>query len=107
MSVEHLTVSTRSANDSWLVALAGAVDLASRQLFLSALDEAAARSEGAVVLDMTSVSFMGSTALHGLVRLQRTLRDQRRDLRLVAVHEAVLMPLRITGLDVEFAIRAP
>ncbi|WP_168200961.1 STAS domain-containing protein [Allokutzneria sp. NRRL B-24872] len=107
MSVELLTVSARSENDHWLVALSGAVDLASRQLFLSALDEAAARDERAVVLDLTSVTFLGSTGLFGLVRLQRALREQRRDLRLVAVHEAVLMPLRVTGLDAEFAIRAP
>ena len=107
MSVDPLIVTTRAEDDRRLVAFSGAVDLATRDTFATALDEAAERGDGAVVLDLTAVSFMGSTALWGLVRLQRQLREQNRDLRLVAVHEAVLLPLRVTGLDAEFAVTAP
>ncbi|SDM50617.1 STAS domain-containing protein [Allokutzneria albata] len=107
MSVDPLTVTARAEDDRWLVAFSGPVDLATRAPFTAALDRAAERGERAVVLDLTAVTFMGSTALWGLVRLHQRLREQNRDLRLVAAHDAVLLPLRVTGLDAEFAVTAP
>ncbi|MFB9903092.1 STAS domain-containing protein [Allokutzneria oryzae] len=102
-----LTVATRADGDQWVVAFTGEVDLATRARFTTALDAAVRTDHPVVVLDLTAVTFMGSTALAGLLRARQQLREQDRELRLVAAHEAVLLPLRVTGLDGRFAVTAP
>jgi anti-sigma B factor antagonist len=53
----------------------------------------------AVIVDLTSVEFIGSTGLTILVRACRTARARAIALRVVAGTQAVLRPMQVCGLD--------
>lgn len=79
----HLKVGRTSAGGACLVTVQGDVDLASVGELSAALAAAAAESEGAVLVDLAGVSFMGSEGLSSLLNALRRLTRAQRSLVLV------------------------
>jgi anti-sigma B factor antagonist len=93
-----LSVSTRTADGCTVVAVAGDVDISTSPELRSALAETTRAGARAVVVDLTDVPFLDSTALGVLVGAYTTLRNSGGRLALVNDHEGVLKVLRITAL---------
>jgi anti-sigma B factor antagonist len=84
-----------------VVEVAGDIDLDTaprlREAIAVAIDEAAG---GACVVDLTAVSYLGSTGLTALVDATREAAAQRAPLRIVVdANRPVIRPIEITGLD--------
>ncbi|GLY50421.1 hypothetical protein Lesp01_40770 [Lentzea sp. NBRC 102530] len=68
-----------------------------------------------VVVDLSGVTYFGSSGLNELVRQQRRARSAGVPLRIASAHRAVLRPIAMSGLDqvldlypdVELALRGP
>ena len=93
-----LSVSTRTADGCTVVAVAGDVDISTSPELRSALAEITGAGARAVVVDLTDVPFLDSTALGVLVGAYTALRNNGGRFALVSDHEGVLKVLRITAL---------
>ena len=81
------------------VSVAGEIDAASGPRLQRSLDAVIGVSAGAVVLDMSGVSFIDSTGLRILVVLQQRLSAQRRLLTLSEVSVQTRRLLDLSGLS--------
>lgn len=98
------TSRTHVVGEASVVAVSGEMDLSTATRFRQDLDEAMAFTCGDLVLDLSDIDMIDSTALGVmLVTLQR-LSDEGRWLILVVTQEFVLRILRITGLQTTFRI---
>jgi anti-sigma B factor antagonist len=86
-----------------VIAVRGEVDLHTAPKFQYAI-ERAAQTNGAVVVDMSGVAFMDSTALSALVRAKENLQKQGTSLRLAAPSKAVERIFAVTGFRDYFDI---
>jgi anti-sigma B factor antagonist len=86
-----------------VIGVRGEIDLHTAPKFQYAI-ERAALTDGAVVVDMSGVMFMDSTALSALVRSKDSLQEQGISLRLAAPSEAVERIFSVTGLRDYFDI---
>ncbi len=86
-----------------IITVRGEVDLHTAPKVEYAIGRAA-RSNGAVVLDMSGVAFMDSTALSALVRSKDSLQEQGTSLRLAAPSQAVERIFSVTGFQDYFEI---
>lgn len=80
------------------VTLVGEIDVACSATMQRRLDEVSEFTDGAVVLDMSGVSFIDSTGIRVLVSVRRRLLDQRRSLILRNVSAQTQRVLDLTGL---------
>jgi anti-sigma B factor antagonist len=94
----------RPTNDVAVVILVGEVDLYTaprfREVLLQTIDEGAER----VVIDLTDVSFIDSTALGVLVSGGKRLQESAGKLAIGCPDEKIRRILEITGLDTVFAV---
>ena len=86
-----------------IIVVRGEVDLHTAPKVESAI-ERASRFNGAVVLDMSGVAFMDSTALSALVRSKDSLQERGTSLRLAAPSQAVERIFSVTGFQDHFEI---
>jgi anti-sigma B factor antagonist len=86
------------------IAVTGDVDLATAPSLGEAISRELAVTSRRLILDLTRVSFLGSTALFVLVQARDTALQANVELRLVCNAPVVLRPLQLTGLDKLFAI---
>ena len=88
-----------------VVAVRGEVDLHTAEKFQQAVERAAG-SDGAcaVVVDMSGVAFMDSTALSALVRSKDSLEKRGASLRLAAPSHAVERIFSVTGFQEYFEV---
>jgi anti-sigma B factor antagonist len=86
-----------------VIAVRGEIDLHTAPKFQYAL-ERVAETNGAVVVDMSGVVFMDSTALSALVRSKESLQQQGVSLRLAAPSKAVERIFSVTGFQDYFEI---
>ena len=93
-----LSVSTRSVDGCTVVSVAGDVDISTSPALRTALAEATASGGRPVVVDLTDVPFLDSTALGVLVGAFNATRHTGDRFAIVTDHEAVLKVLRITAL---------
>jgi len=89
-----------------LVQLEGEVDLATAPAFKADIEQLLADGYVNVVVDLTRVTFIDSTALGVLIGSVRRLRERDGRLVLVASGFPVMRPLTLTGLDRVFTIVA-
>lgn len=84
-----------------LVALqvTGEVDMLTAPLLAARVRDHFSAAGGALVVDMTGVSFLGSAGLAVLAEAANLAAGQSSPLRVVADSAAVLRPLQVTGLD--------
>jgi anti-sigma B factor antagonist len=111
-----LTISSTRAGIAIVVAVAGDVDLSTGPALRTALAKAVDEpGHGPVVVDLSAVTFLGSTGIAVLVDADWQARQHDRDLRLVInpSNTAVTHPLAAAGIrgllhtfdDVDSAIR--
>jgi anti-sigma B factor antagonist len=86
------------------LALRGEIDLASAPDVEAALEGAIRDSVGAFVVDLTGVSFIGSSGLQVLLRARALLGREDRALALVCPHGRVRRVFELAGVSDVFAI---
>lgn len=101
MNPPRLSFDTREVDDAVVVEATGEVDLDTaprlREAIAVALDEAA---DGACVVDLTGVTYLGSAGLTALVDATREAAARQEPLRIVVdANRPVIRPIEITGLD--------
>lgn len=82
-----------------LVAIAGEADVTNREDLRRALDEEVAREPHMLILDLSGLRFMDSSALHVILQANRALDRHGGMMALVAPQEAVAKMLRLTTAD--------
>lgn len=96
-----VNIDRRRVDDSIVVSVAGEIDTLTtprlRQAVGEAIDEAAG---GSVIVDLTSVTFLGSPGLAALVEAVGQAQRRGGPLRVVVdKSRPVLRPIELTGLD--------
>src|SRR3954447_10173670 len=98
--------SARFAPDSYVVSVAGELDLSTtgdlERAFRPILDGSA---NPTLIADLSRVCFLDSTALALLGATAKELRQRGSDLMLVSNGPRVLRTLQISGLDKHFSVR--
>jgi anti-anti-sigma factor len=101
--VDLLTVSVtarESAGEPYtLVEMAGEADVTNTDDLRRMLDEEVTQQPRMLIIDMSGLRFMDSSALHALLRVNRALDRQGGVLALVAPQPAVAKILRLTTAD--------
>jgi anti-sigma B factor antagonist len=87
--------------------LAGDLDLSTVAILQGALDGAEARSPAALVLDLSSLSFMDSTGLHCIAQAHERAQRAGRRLILVPGASCVERVVELTGLDKQLEFVTP
>jgi anti-sigma B factor antagonist len=88
---------------SVIVELAGELDLYNAEELRSALHDAAARQPDRLVIDLSGVEFIDSTALGVLVEARRRL-ENRQAFLLARAGRDVRRTLEVSGLDRHFGV---
>jgi anti-sigma B factor antagonist len=101
--VSFLITRRELAHDTSQLSVEGDLDLASAPSLKRALAELQATGSRHVVVDLSRVSFIDSTALGVLVGAQRSL-DPGTKLAIACAEENVLRIFELTGLDAMFEI---
>ena len=89
---------SRFGSDSFVVAAGGELDLHTAELLREKLSDVLELGGRRVLLDLTGVSFMDSTAMSVLVAAAKALRSSSGQLVLVADDPRVTRVIEITGL---------
>ena len=95
--VEFDARSERAADGTWLVSVAGDLDLHTAPELERALLSATGDGAGTVVVDLSGCTFLDSTGLHILVGVRRRLDGGA--VKIVGAAPAVRRPFEVTGLD--------
>ncbi|HET9143314.1 STAS domain-containing protein [Actinophytocola sp.] len=105
-AAEQLTVASRTVRDVLVVELAGEIDIVTADQMQEAVLEAVEAATRLVVVDLTGVSFLGSTGLAALAEGHARAQDGHKWLRIVSGsnNHAVRRPIELTGLDRVFAM---
>jgi anti-sigma B factor antagonist len=94
----HVTVASLSPSLS-LVSVSGEIDLFTAERLQEGIDEAAAVGAGTVLLDLSDVGFIDSTALGVIVQETKRLEGRGHALILVTNDPRTVRVLEVTGLD--------
>jgi anti-sigma B factor antagonist len=97
---------TEVVGEVGVVSVSGEMDLCTAGRFKRDIDEAAAQSSGDLVLDLSRVEMIDSTALGVMLQAQRGLNEDGRSLVLVVTRPHVMRILSITGLQSAFRLAA-
>jgi anti-anti-sigma factor len=82
-----------------LVELAGEADVTSSDTLQAMLDAEARKEPGLLIVDLSRLRFMDSSALQAILRAHRVLGDEGGVLALVSPHNTVARILQVTGAD--------
>ena len=97
--------SERQDETSGVIVLAGEVDIYTAPRFKESMLEVLDAGVNKLVIDLSGVTFIDSTALGVLIGGLRRLRDSGGEMALVVTTSPVERVLTITGLDKVFTIR--
>jgi anti-sigma B factor antagonist len=93
---------------AWMIQVAGEVDMITGPLLHKHLAQLLDTWPERLVIDLSQVTFMGSTGLSVLIDARHTATHQGTTLQLTGTtRRAVAVPLEITGLDHLFEILPP
>jgi anti-sigma B factor antagonist len=96
----QLTFTVHPNSQGVILRVGGEVDLStSPQLHAKLVDLVDVGGAGSVVVDLTAVAFMDSTALSVLLAAHKRARADGGSIRLVCPEGPVLRVLRLTGMD--------
>lgn len=101
-----ISLDARNVGGSYLVTIAGEVDMVTSPYLRSYLQEQIERAGSMLVLDLRRVAFLGSSGLAVLVETLEWTRERRIGLRLVCNSREVVRPLEATGLTELFEIHS-
>jgi anti-sigma B factor antagonist len=82
-----------------LIAIVGEADVTNREDLRRVLDDEVTRQPSTLILDLSGLRFMDSSALHVILQANRALDRQGDVMALVAPQEAVAKMLRLTTAD--------
>jgi anti-sigma B factor antagonist len=95
-----LALTTRREGEATVVTATGEVDLVTAGRLQDATAAALAEPTAVVVVDLTHVTFLGSSGLSALVAAARAAAARREPLRVVVDHtRPVVRPIEASGLD--------
>ncbi len=97
--MKPLNISTSEKNDVCVLQLSGDVDLSTADTLRAKLTEVAERRVGHIHLDLRFVDYIGSTGVALLVSCLRRLKDEGRELKIVACSPSVAKVFRLLRLD--------
>jgi anti-sigma B factor antagonist len=100
----ELSLAAHTVAGRTVLEIGGEIDVYTAPLLRERLIELAAAGSNQVVVDLSRVEFLDSTALGVLAGAHRRLRASAGSLTLVCPHERILKIFRITGLDSVFDI---
>jgi len=103
---ETFEVSTESGSGYVLVSVVGEVDVATAPQLRDRLEEAVAEGFPTVVVDLTGVTFLDSTALGVLIEASKLCEAAGRTMRIAVSEPRILKIFEITGLTEFFDIRS-
>ena len=105
LSVEPLRVTTaRFGVDSYVVSLAGELDIGTSEEFERELESLRARDARHLIVDLLGVTFLGSVGLGLLTRAAKQTRALDGECVVVSDDPRILRVFEITGLDRVFRI---
>ena len=93
-------------SDVWVI-LVGEIDAGSATTLQRRLDEAGELTTGAVVLDMSGVTFIDSTGLSAVIRVHQRMDQHGRSLVLRHISAPMRRLLDITGVGPALGLDAP
>ena len=93
------TIRVDHQGDSALVGLAGEFVLESKDAFTDAVDELGACPLHSLIVDLSQVTFLDSTALRLLTELWKDFEDRGTTVLFEGASDDVLALLKLTGLD--------
>lgn len=103
-SEQPISLDVRPIDGGVAVIVVGEVDMVTTPQLRDCLQEQIAERPGVLVLDMSGLSFLGSSGLAVLVETLEECRAQEIGLRLVCSSREVLRPMEATGLTELFEI---
>lgn len=108
-TTEALSVTVRRLEQAHLIAhVAGEVDMLTGPPLKEHLSMLLDTQPDRLIVDLSEVTFLGSTGLAVLIGARQTAAEQGTKLQLSGIdHRAVARPLQITGLDRLFETRPP
>ena len=89
-----------------IVTISGDIDAFDLRTFTTAIDESLAASERGVILDLSRLEFVNSTALGHVMKAHRVMKSRGGALVLAAPSEYIARTLASIGLEDEFTVRA-
>ncbi|MEO6082345.1 MAG: STAS domain-containing protein [Umezawaea sp.] len=106
MGDELLVVTSEQVGGAEIVRVAGEVDICTAPRLNAALSAAceSVQPKGALVVDLTGVTYFGSFGLSAVVIAHHRCQERRGTFLVVADDQLVLRPLRTSGLDRVFTI---
>jgi anti-sigma B factor antagonist len=99
---DGLRITVRNQRSAVICEAAGEIDLATSSQLGDSLTAALAETPGAVVADLSAVTFLDSSGLRVLIDAHVSAGAVR--FAVVAASNATLRPLQLTGLDEEIAV---
>lgn len=103
LDVDLLTVSVASVDSAsqpyTLVELVGEADVTNSDALRELLDAEVAKQPRTLVIDLSGLRFMDSSALHVILRANRTMDRQGGVVALACPRESVAKTLRLTAAD--------
>ena len=97
--MKELSVAVRSAGAVRVITLTGFLDAHNSAELAGALDEALKTKQFRVVLDLSSLQYMGSAGIEAIISRLGRFREGQGDIRLAAPAVKVVKALRLTGLE--------
>jgi len=97
--MSHLQWHVESAHDATIVRVVGEVDLSTRADFADAMAEAMTTTAPLIVIDLTEVTFIGSTGLQLLIEAHDNARQTRRQLRVAHGDGIASRAFKVAGID--------
>ena len=97
----RLDISRRTVDGTIVVEVTGEVDMATApELHATIVTMLRAAGDGGCVVDLTSVTFLGSRGLTALLNATEEAEERREPLKIVVdSNRPVIRPIEITGLD--------
>lgn len=99
MGVDQLKASVSAAGSYTLVALAGESDMNTRQVLRDVLQEATSEPPRHLVIDMSGLEFIDSTAIHVLMDVRAGFAGDGGHISIVAPHPLIARVLSLSGTD--------
>lgn len=99
-----VTAAVEGADGVSVLRLTGELDVGATTRMSEQIEQALAGAPRALVLDLTSVDFLGSSGLSVLIEARSLAEQAGVTLSLVAARRATLLPLELTGLSSMFPV---
>ena len=99
MAVEFEIADRRIDDHTYVVAVAGEIDLFTVPEFKDRIAGAIENGVETIVVDLTDTTFIDSSSLGVLISAHRRLHGRGGSLRVACTNDAIIKTFRITGLD--------